>query len=109
MNHGGKRILCIMALLWAVICGGFAYDVAQREKIDLYCAYNSKADNVCCKDVSSLSSGIQTQEQKKSHQAYRRELRELYWIFTPFLWISLTLSGYIIAAGLLLPVRWNYR
>ena len=108
MISGKIRLLVFMSAMWAIVCAGFTYDVIQGEKEALHRQYFAVSGNA---DNESIRSGSSAADNRAltgvSESAYRKEVLELYWIFAPFLWLSLTLSGCIVAAGFILPIRFR--
>jgi len=97
-----------MVAMWAIVCAGFTYDTVQEQKEALYRKHRLPSGNGESETFRSFSSPIKHKDLKNAAlQAYRKELRELYWVFTPFLWFSLTLSGCIVAAGFILPITFR--
>jgi hypothetical protein len=105
MNRGAKRLFVMLAALWAIFCGGFTYNVTQQEKLSLYREYVGRYTPERWEETKNIQSDakIETQREIDRH-AYNKALRELYWTFAPFLWISITIGGYIVVAGIFLPI-----
>lgn len=105
MDQSLKRLLVVPAIIWAIFCGYFTYAVTQQEKRSLYHEYVGEFDLAKWKAAQNLpvDSAIHAQH-KIRLQYYSKGLRELYWTFAPFLWISITLSGYIVAVGIFLLI-----
>lgn len=109
MNQISRPLFLVLAALWAIFCGGFAYDVTQQEKNRLYREYVGRYDPTRREAAQHIRLDDNTEAQRKIDlQNYDKELRELYWAFAPFFWICLTLSGYTVGAGFFLPIRWIY-
>jgi hypothetical protein len=97
-----------MSVMWAIVCAGFTYDAVQEEKKSLYRSYMAAIESGRSETDVAVSPRLNNEELKAlSRRVYRKELFELYWIFAPFLWLSLTFAGCIVAAGFLLPIRWS--
>ena len=110
MSRSWKSVFVMLAVLWALICGGFTYDVTLQKKRDLYREYVNKSDPAQLGANRKLPLDAQaTARRKRNLRIYHRALRELYWAFAPFFWFSITLSGYIFVAGVFLPIRWSHR
>ena len=108
MIPGKIRLLMFMSAMWAIVCAGFTYDVIQGEKEALYRQYFTVAGNAENEPIRTESITAEGKDlTEASGWAYRKEVRELYWIFAPFLWLSLTLSGCIVAAGVILPIHFR--
>jgi hypothetical protein len=108
-RHRGKiRPFLLVAPIWAIICAGFTYDAVQRERQRLYESYVVQMGKESTITISPplLDAKIEALEEK-FEQTHRQELRELYWIFAPFLWGCIVFSGLVIAAGFILPINWR--
>jgi hypothetical protein len=109
LNQRWKRLIIVPAIFWAIFCGRFTYDVIQQEKQFLYHDYIGKIDAAGQGGAHDLSIDLARDAQDNNGlQNYARELRELHWVFGPFFWASITLGGYIVAAGIVLPVIWRF-
>jgi hypothetical protein len=99
----------VPAIFWAIFCGRFTYDVIQQEKQFLYHDYVGTFDAARQDRAHHLPIDLARDAQDNNGlKNYVRELRELYWVFGPFFWTSLTLGGYIVAAGIFLPILWPF-
>ena len=95
----------VPVIFWAIFCGRFTYDVIQQEKQFLYHDYVGTFDAARQGGAHHLPIDLARNAQDDNGQKnYARELRELYWVFGPFFWICLTSGGYIVAAGIFLPI-----
>jgi hypothetical protein len=110
MIRDGKRVLAVMALVWAIICGGFAFEMIQQEARRLNRGGVGGSGAAKVSQVPGDPAKARPQAPTNGETGARGDtVRELFWIVGPFFWLSLTLGGYIVAAGLFLPTRWIVR
>ena len=106
MTRHKKILFCLLAAVWAVYCGGVTYKFIQREEHRLYQAYFSDRSPASLHEQPPWSNAEKTEvPHRLNRKAYEKERFELYWIVSPFFWLSITLSGFIIALGIFLPLR----
>ena len=106
MNRHKKILFGLLAAVWAVYCGGVTYKFIQREEHRLYQAYFTGCSPAGLHEEPACSNAEKTQVQHRlNRKAYENERFELYWIVSPFFWLSISLSGVVIALGIFLPLR----
>lgn len=110
MLFGKKNFFIVPAALWAIICMGYTYNATQAKKQDLYQTYMARYERLPSEMADESEPDNQfTASQINNRKTYEKEVRGLYWTFAPFIWLTLTAGGYLVAAGIILPIRRFFR